>query len=168
MSKHTLRRVMNMKGSKKWTYLIFIGIAEAVGVLSGLLTKAGMDAVMALPKSGLTPPSWVFPIVWAILYALMGIGAARVWMAEDSNAKGRGLWFFVFQLIFNFFWSLLYFNMQWFGVAFIWLVVLWILIAGTAVNFYRVDKAAGLLQIPYLMWAAFALYLNYVTWMLNS
>ena len=89
-------------------------------------------------------------------------------MAEDSNAKGRGLWFFVFQLIFNFFWSLLYFNMQWFGVAFIWLVVLWILIAGTAVNFYRVDKAAGLLQIPYLMWAAFALYLNYVTWMLNS
>lgn len=152
----------------KWVYGIFIGIAEAVGALSGWLSKAGMDAVMELPKSSLTPPSWVFPVVWAILYALMGIGAARVWMAGDSDAKGRGLWFFVFQLIFNFFWSLLYFNMQWFGVAFIWLVILWILIAGMAVNFYRVDRVAGLLQIPYLLWVAFAGYLNYVTWMLNS
>lgn len=152
----------------KWVSIVFIGIAEAVGALSGWLTKAGMDTVMALPKSSLTPPGWVFPVVWAILYALMGIGAARVWKAEGSAARGRGLWLFVFQLIFNFFWSLLYFNMRWFGAAFLWLVVLWILIAGMAANFYQVDKAAGLLQIPYLLWVAFALYLNYITWMLNS
>ncbi len=147
--------------------MIFIGIAEAVGAVSALLTKDGMDRVMELPKSSLTPPPWLFPIVWGILFLLMGIGAARVWLAPDSPEKGKGLWFFVFQLIFNFFWSLLYFNMQWFGVAFIWLIVLWILIAGMAYNFYQMDKAAGLLQVPYLLWVAFAGYLNYVTWMLN-
>lgn len=156
-----------MKGNK-WTYLIFILITEAVGAVSGLLTRGGMDAVMALPKSSLTPPAIVFPIVWSILYALMGIGTARVWLAPDSDAKGRGLWFYVFQLIFNFFWSLIYFNMQWFGVAFLWLLILWILIAGMAWNFYQADKAAGLLQVPYLVWVAFAGYLNYVTWLLNK
>lgn len=156
-----------MKGSKAWTYLIFIGIAQAVGAVSGWLTRDGIDAVMALPKSGLTPPPWVFPIVWVILFALMGIGAARVWMAPDSIEKSRGLWFFLYQLIFNFFWSILFFNMQWFGVALVWLAVLWILIALMAWNFYQTDKAAGLLQLPYLLWVAFAGYLNYVTWSLN-
>ena len=167
MSRHTLRRVMNMKGSKKWTYVIFIGIAAAVGALSGWLTKKGMDVVMALPKSSLTPPPWVFPVVWGILFALMGIGAARVWLAPDSVERNRGLWFFVYQLIFNFFWSILYFNMQWFGLALIWLGILWVLIALMTWNFYQVNKAAGLLQIPYLLWVAFAGYLNYVTWSLN-
>ncbi len=157
-----------MKNKKLWTYVIFIGISEAVGILSGLLTRNGMERVMELPKSSLTPPSWVFPIVWTVLFLLMGVGAARIWLAEDSNAKFNGLWFYVFQLIFNFFWSLLFFNMQWFGVAFIWLIVLWILIAGMAYNFYQVDKAAGLLQVPYLIWVTFAGYLNYVVWALNS
>ncbi len=157
-----------MKNKKSWTYVIFIGIAEAVGAVSALLTKKGMDAVMELPKSSLTPPSWLFPIVWGILFLLMGIGAARLWQINDSKAKSNGLWLFVFQLIFNFFWSLLYFNMQWFGAAFVWLIILWVLIAGMTVNFYRVDKAAGLMQLPYLIWVAFAGYLNYVTWMLNS
>lgn len=156
-----------MKNRKLWTYGIFIGISEAVGAISALLTKKGMDAVMELPKSSLTPPPWLFPIVWGILFLLMGIGSARVWNSPDSDAKSKGLWFFIFQLIFNFFWSLLYFNMQWFGIAFVWLIVLWILIAGMAYNFYQVDKAAGLQQIPYLIWVAFAGYLNYITWMLN-
>ncbi len=157
-----------MKNRKLWTYIIFIGISEAVGILSGLLTRNGMDRVMELPKSGLTPPSWVFPIVWTVLFLLMGVGAARVWLAEEGSARSNGLWFYVFQLIFNFFWSLLFFNMQWFGAAFIWLILLWILIAGMAVNFHRADKAAGLLQIPYLVWVTFAGYLNYVVWALNS
>ena len=159
---------MNMKHKTLWTYASFIGISEAVGALSALLTKKGMDAVMALPKSGLTPPPWVFPVVWTVLFALMGIGAARVWLAPDSDAKSKGLWCFVFQLIFNFFWSLLYFNMQWFAVAFFWLIALWVLIAGMALNFYRVEKLSGWLQAPYLLWVAFAGYLNYVTWSLNG
>ena len=73
-----------MRSSKNWTYVVFIGIAEAVGALSGWLTKDGMDAVMDLPKSSLTPPPWVFPVVWGILFALMGIGAARIWLTPDS------------------------------------------------------------------------------------
>ena len=137
-------------------------------MVSGWLTKDGIDAVMALPKSSLTPPAWVFPIVWGILFALMGIGAARVYLSPDSVEQNRGIGFFTYQLIFNFFWSILYFNMQWFGVALLWLVVLWILIALMAWNFYKADKLAGLLQIPYLLWVAFAGYLNYVTWSLNK
>lgn len=156
-----------MKKMNPWVYVIAVVLTEAVGVLSGLLSREGMEAFESVRQSALTPPAIVFPIVWTILYALMGIGAARVYEAPPSQNRSRGFWLFVFQLIFNFFWSLFFFNMQAFGFSFLWLVALWILILLMTLNFYQSDRPAGVIQIPYLVWVAFAGYLNFTVWQLN-
>ncbi len=156
---------------KKYTwkvYALWIVLTEAVGGLSGWLSRDGMELYMsAVRQPPLSPPGWVFPVVWAILYALMGIGAARIWLAPASNARSRGLLLYIVQLAFNFFWSIIFFNLQNFGLAFIWLAALWLLILWMILTFRRVDKPAALIQLPYLIWTAFALYLNLGVWLLN-
>lgn len=148
-------------------YAFFIALSEAVGVLAGILTMGGMEAYNALVKPALTPPDIVFPIVWSILYALMGISAARIWLTPPSHARTRSLRLFTVQLIVNFFWSILFFNLQAFGFAFIWLILLWVLILLMILSYREIDKTAALLQIPYLLWVTFAGYLNFMVWMLN-
>ena len=149
-------------------YVCFIAVTEAVGALSGFLTRSGTKAYEAnIIKPALTPPGSVFPVVWAILYALMGIGAARIWLSRPSTMRTRSLLLFVVQLAVNFCWSLLFFNKQAFGFAFIWLVLLWVLILLMIRTFYKVDPLAAKLQIPYLLWVTFAGYLNYMVWQLN-
>ena len=143
-------------------------MVEAVGALSGWLTREGMEVYKEeLTKPPLSPPGIVFPIVWAILFALMGIGAARVWLARPSRERSRALWVFGLQLGFNFFWSIFFFNLQWFGFALLWLVVLWVLILWMTLLFRQVEPAGWWLQIPYLLWVAFAAYLNFGVWRLN-
>ncbi len=138
-------------------YLTFILVSLAVGGLSAFLTRNSMNVFDAVTKPPLTPPAIVFPIVWTILYTLMGIGAARVYLKEpDSSA----LSVFGINLFFNFFWSIIFFNMRAFCFAFIWLLVLLAIVLVMTVKFYRVDKAAGLLQIPYCIWLVIAAYLN--------
>lgn len=154
---------------KNWKiYAFWIAIAEGVGALSGFLSRKGMqlyDHTVVQPS--LSPPMWVFPVVWSILYALMGIGAAMVWLASESNLRKKGLNLFVSQLIINFFWSLIFFNLQAFGFAFIWLLLLWALVAWMSWTFYQVKPLAGWLQLPYLLWLTFAGYLTIAVWMLN-
>ncbi|MBP3493876.1 MAG: tryptophan-rich sensory protein [Oscillospiraceae bacterium] len=150
------------------TYGLWILLAEAVGGLSGFLTREGTKIYNAtIEQPPLSPPAIVFPIVWGILFALMGVGAARVYLAPPSAIRTRGLRLFFVQLAFNFFWSILFFNLQNFGFALVWLLALWVLILWMILAFYRVDKWAALLQIPYLLWVSFAAYLNYGVWMLN-
>lgn len=154
---------------KKPNYLRWILAVETVGILSGILSRNGTQAYgETILKPALSPPAVLFPVVWTILYALMGIGAARIAAAPDSRARSLALNVFVMQLIVNFFWSLIFFNAQAFGFAFIWLLLLWVLIGGMFFLFYRVDRAAALLQIPYFFWVAFAAYLNYGVWQLNK
>lgn len=156
-----------MKQSWK-VYLFWIALAEAVGLLSGLLSREGtvIFGQTAL-QPPLSPPAIVFPIAWTILYALMGIGAARVSMTPASADRSRGLNLFVTQLIVNFFWSLIFFNAQAYGFALLWLILLFVLVLWMTLEFRKVDPLAALLQIPYLLWLAFAAYLNYGVWMLN-
>lgn len=116
----------------------------------------------------LSPPMWLFPIVWGILYALMGISAARIWIAPESLERRRGLNLFIAQLIVNFFWSLIFFNLQAFGFAVVWLTLLWVLVAWMIFTFYHVDKLAAWMQVPYLTWLTFAAYLTCGVWVLNS
>lgn len=153
----------------KWkTYGLWILLAEVVGALSGWLTREGMEVYKAeLVKPPLSPPGIVFPIVWVILFALMGIGAARVWLARPSRERNQALGVFALQLGFNFFWSIFFFNLQWFGFALLWLVVLWGLILWMTLLFRKVEPAGWWLQIPYLLWVAFAAYLNFGVWRLN-
>lgn len=154
---------------KKWIpYIIGIGSAVAVGALSGLLSMEGMERYSeTVVKPALTPPDWLFPVVWTILYTLMGISAARIWLCPDSPQRTRGLNLYIAQLIINFFWSLIFFNAQAFGFAAIWLILLWVLVLLMIRAFSKVDKIAAYLQIPYLIWLTFALYLNIAVWLLN-
>ena len=157
-----------MKKSNWKPYAFWILLAEGVGALSGWLTREGVRIYQqTIVQPPLSPPPIVFPIVWAILFALMGIGAARVYLTPASAARSRGLLLFLVQLAFNFLWSIVFFNLQLFGFAFLWLIALWLLIAWMTVSFYQVDPLAALLQIPYLLWVAFAGYLTLGVWLLN-
>ena len=159
---------MLLKKSTWKPYVVAILLTEAVGGLSSLLTQKGVDVYnSSVVKPPLSPPPTVFPIVWGILYALMGAGAARVWMAEPSKERSTGLRLYAVQLAFNFVWSLLFFNGQYFGFAFLWLVVLLALIVAMTLNFKDVDRPAAYMQIPYLLWVFFAGYLNLGVWLLN-
>ena len=149
-------------------YGFWILLSEAVGALSGWLSRNAISLYTeAIQKSALSPPAVVFPVVWSVLFALMGIGAARISLAAPSRAQTRALRIFLIQLAVNFFWSIFFFNLRWFGFAFFWLAGLWILILLMILAFRRVDPIAALLQIPYLLWVSFAGYLNFAVWMLN-
>ena len=155
---------------KPWkTYLLWILLAEAVGGLSRWLTRAGTKAYsQTIVQPPLSPPRWVFPVVWTLLFALMGIGAAKVYLAQPSKERSRGLNLFIAQLVVNFFWSPIFFNQQAFGLAFFWLLLLWGLVLWMILTFRKVDSLASKLQIPYLLWLTFAAYLNFGVWKLNG
>lgn len=150
------------------TYAAWVLLTEAVGGLAGWLTREGTKLYTEqIVQPPISPPAIVFPIVWVVLYALMGVSAARIWMAPPSDGRRLGLGLYAGQLAFNFFWSIFFFNLQWFGFALLWLVVLWALIAAMVLVFYRMELLAARLQLPYLVWVAFAGYLNAGVWLLN-
>ena len=139
------------------TYITFILIPLAVGGLSAFLTQGNMDVFDMVTKPPLTPPAVVFPIVWTILYTLMGVGAARVYLKNPSSAA---ISVFGINLFFNFFWSIFFFNMRAFCFSFFWLLALLAVVIVMTIKFYREDSVAGLLQIPYCIWLIIAGYLN--------
>ena len=155
---------------KPWkTYLLWILLAETVGGLSGWLTREGTKAYsQTIVQPPLSPPGWVFPVVWTILFALMGVGAAKVFLSPASEYRSRGLNLFIAQLVVNFFWSPVFFNARNYGFAFFWLLLLLTLVAAMTYFFWKADKKAALAQVPYLLWVLFAAYLNYGVWKLNA
>lgn len=164
---YAFRGGMFMKQTWK-TYLFWILLSEAAGILAAILTQEGMVRFRETTvQPHFSPPPVLFAIVWPLLYALMGTGAARVWLAAPRGARQTGINLFFAQLIFQFFWSLLFFNAGAYGLSFYWLAVLWVLILLMILAFERVDRAAALLQIPYLLWVTFAGILNFAVWRLN-
>lgn len=155
--------------SKVKPYIISIVIALGIGGLAAFLTKDNMNMYERIIRPALAPKAYIFPIVWTILYILMGISSALVWLQrkEKPELVLDALMAYVIQLILNFFWSLLFFNLQNFLFSFIWLVLLWIAIIIMIVRFYRVKPFAAYLQIPYLLWVTFAGYLNFMIYRLN-
>lgn len=147
-------------------YVISIAIALAVGALSGFLSMEGMENFESFNQPPLSPPAILFPIVWTILYILMGISSAIVW-EKGKGRNGRALLIYALQLIVNFFWSIIFFNLNAFLFAFIWLLLLLLLIVLMIIEFYKIDKTAAFLQIPYLIWVSFAGYLTIMTYLLN-
>ncbi len=145
---------------------ISLAISLGVGLLAGILTSNSFGVYSSLIKPPLSPPAVLFPIVWFILYTLMGISAYIIYRS-DNDYKYLALTIYVVQLVFNFFWSIIYFNLQNPLFAFVWLVMLWLLIIAMIITFAKIDKAAALLQIPYLLWVTFAGYLNLALYILN-
>ena len=157
-----------MKSTILRTYAFWIFSALAVGILSGLLTGTGTKnfSDVALQPS-FAPPPVVFPIVWTLLYTLMGISAARIALMSSSPATKKGLNLYVAQLIVNFFWSLIFFNADAYGFSVLWMLLLLSLVLLMVLQFQKADPPAAILQIPYLLWLAFALVLNIRIWQLN-
>jgi tryptophan-rich sensory protein len=154
---------------KPWkTYVLWIAICEAVGFFAGILTRQGTEIyAQTAIKPPLTPPGWLFPVVWVVLYSLMGIGAARITLAPQSANRSRGLNLMVTQLVVNFFWPLLFFNAGAYGFALLWLLVLWGMVLWMILVWRKVEPLAAWLQIPYQLWLSFAVYLNAGVWYLN-
>lgn len=149
-------------------YVFWILLTEAVGALAAALTREGTELYQtAIQKPPLSPPAIVFPIAWVLLYALMGVGMARVALSDREQARKNGLHIYLTQLAFNFFWSIIFFNFRNYGFAFLWLIALWALILWMILLFRKADRIASYLQIPYLLWVTFAGYLNAGVWLLN-
>lgn len=119
-------------------------------------------------KPSLSPPGWLFPVVWTVLYILMGVASYLVYTSRAPQRHRRSaLAFYAVQLLFNFAWSIIFFNLEAYLFAFVWLCALWLLILITMLLFFRADRTAGLLMLPYLLWVSFAGYLNYGIYLLN-
>lgn len=150
-------------------YVISIAAALLTGALSAFLTRGNMDIYERINVPPLSPPQWLFPVVWSILYILMGIGSACVYLKGkdgDTSAKDALSIYFI-QLAVNFCWSIIFFNMEAFLLSFLWLLLLWLLVFIMMRRFYRICPIAGWLQVPYLLWIKFAGYLNLMIWILN-
>lgn len=151
-------------------FIISILIPLAVGGLAAYLTRNSMDIYSEINTPTLSPPAILFPIVWSILYVLMGISSAIVIINRQKNLECAdiGIAYYAISLAFNFVWSLIFFNFRSYLFAFLWLLALLYLIIRTILCYKEVNKTAAYLQIPYALWVTFAGYLNFMIYWLNK
>lgn len=151
-------------------YVISVLIALGVGGLSALVTSGNTDVYDNVVRPPLAPPSWLFPVAWTILFILMGISSAIIYtMRCQTNPRLRNdaLKIYTLNLIVNFMWSVIFFNLRAFLFAFIWILLLWLIIIFMITRFGKISRTAAYLQIPYLLWVTFAAYLNLAIYILN-
>ena len=152
-----------------WVFAKFILLPLAAGALSAFFSRGAYASFAQIRKPAIAPPGWLFPVVWTILYILMGIASWLCFVSEGTHAeKKKALAVYGLQLFFNFFWSIFFFRFEWYLFAFLWLVLLWLLIIWCIVLFDACSKAAGWLMVPYLAWVTFAGYLNLSIYLLNK
>ncbi len=147
--------------------LICLAIPLGVGILATLLS-GGTDLYKTINQPPLSPPAWLFPLVWTVLYLLMGEASYRVLVSgKDSAEIRKALIAYGVQLALNFLWPLVFFGGKMYLTAFFVLIGLWIAIFITLQRFSRIDETAGDLLIPYFLWVTFAGYLNFGVFLLN-
>ena len=154
----------NMKKVKPYIFSILLSLA--VGGLSALVTAGNMNIYDKINTPPLSPPGWLFPVVWTVLFILMGVSSASVFKSR-STKKDDALFVYGISLVLNFAWSIFFFNMQSFLLSFVILVALWLSILLTIIRYYKIDKISAWLQLPYLIWVTFAGYLNFAIILLN-
>ena len=151
-------------------YIVSCIISLGVGIISAIVTSGSMDIYERIVKPPLAPPAILFPIVWTALYILMGISSGRIWVMREQNpAEAKdALSVYAMSLAVNFLWSVIFFNFGAFLVAFVWILFLLALIIATVLRYIKLDKLSAYLQIPYIVWVAFATYLNLAIFLLNT
>ena len=161
--------MFNEKKRKIAVYAIAIAIPLATGLFSALLTMDSMQIYSEINTPPLAPPSILFPIVWTILYVLMGISSGIVWQKRNEAPAqvNTAISYYAMSLAFNFVWSIIFFNFRQYLFAFIWLLGLLYLIVRTILAYKPISPVAAYLQIPYALWVSFAGYLNFAIWLLN-
>lgn len=146
---------------------VFLLLVFAVAGIGGVATSSSVGGwYQTLAKPSFNPPDWIFGPVWTTLYAMMALAAALAWRRGGARRRPAIAWFCI-QLTLNLCWSLLFFGLQLIGAALICLVLLWLAIAVALRHFWRIDRLAGLLLVPYLVWVGFAGALNFMIWQLN-
>ncbi|MBQ9949557.1 MAG: tryptophan-rich sensory protein [Clostridia bacterium] len=152
-----------------WKLLIIcIAIPLAVGGISALVTHEAMESFSSLNQPPLSPPPSLFPVVWSILFTLMGIASYLVCTSGAQREEIRGaLWLYGIQLLINFLWTIIFFNFAMYTFAFLWILMLLAFVIANTVSFYKIRKSAGLLLLPYVAWIIFAGYLNFMISVLN-
>ena len=154
--------------TKYKAYIISCIIALGIGLLSSFITMKNMD-LSFFKQPALSPPAFLFPIVWTMLYILMGISAAKIFRLQSGypDATRSALSTYASSLLVNFTWSIIFFNFGALFLAFLWIILLEFLVIKTIKQYAAIDKNASLLQIPYAVWVAFAAYLNLAIVILN-
>ena len=147
---------------------IFVALCLLVSAAGGVVTATSVDTwYQALAKPSFNPPDWVFAPVWTTLYFLMGVSGWRVWRRSASRATRGALALFGLQLFLNFAWSALFFGFQRIDLALIDIVILFVAIVANMILFWRIERLATLLLVPYAAWVVFAIVLNVSIWLLN-
>ncbi|MBQ9017359.1 tryptophan-rich sensory protein [Candidatus Saccharibacteria bacterium] len=158
---------------KVWRIWLAIAIPLGGGLLVSLFTRDAMGQFNSLEKPFLAPPDWLFPVAWTILYILMGLASYYIWHEGHLGKKKQkvmaktALWFYGIQLVFNFAWTIVFFNLGWYWAAFVLLLVMWMLEIALVILAGKMSKAALWCLIPYLLWTTFAGYLNLMIAILN-
>jgi translocator protein len=148
--------------------IVSILIAQGVGVIGSVFTVSSVNIWFeTLVKPLWNPPSWVFGPVWITLYTLMGISAYLVWKQKNIAGAKTALKVYGVHLLFNALWSILFFGLKNPGLAFAEIIILLILILITTILFWKINRWAGILMTPYIVWVLFATFLNYAIWTLN-
>lgn len=150
-------------------FFIAVLLPLTVGSISGALTMNSMNTYSQVVLPSFAPPSWLFPIVWTILYILMGIASFLIYRTQaPAGLRLRAFWLYGAQLVVNFIWPLIFFSLQQYLAALICILLLLALIGATMVAFSKINKTAAWLMLPYLLWVSFAGILNLSIYLLNS
>jgi translocator protein len=160
---------MKLSPSFKFINLfIHLLVPQVVGGIAGFITVNSVTSWYSrLNKPSFNPPNFIFGPVWTLLYILMGISSYLIWAKRHSFYATKSLFVYGIQLILNFSWSIVFFGLKLPLGAFINVLLLWISIISMIILFYKVDKKAAFLQVPYLLWVSFASVLNYFIVLLN-
>ena len=147
--------------------IVCVAIPLVLGLVSSLITGNSMEVFAEVNKPALSPPAWLFPVVWTILYTLMGISSYLILTSDKGGMKVQAIRLYNYQLIVNLLWPTFFFNLGWYFFSFLWLILLWILVLLMILKFKEISKLAAYLNIPYIIWLTFAGYLNLTIWLLN-
>lgn len=149
-------------------FVISILMCQLAGIIGSLFTSSSIPTWYAtLNKPSFNPPNWIFAPVWISLYVMMGISFYLIWRKSGIPNFGFLMSVFIFQLVLNAFWSIIFFGLKSPGFAFLEIIFLWLAILMCVIYFFKVSKISSFLLIPYLLWVGFASVLNYFLWQLN-
>lgn len=148
------------------TFLYSLLFTFLLAIAGGVVTYLGMPGFKEALQPPLSPPAFLFPIVWTLLFALMAFSAAVIYDSGHPDMP-KALFVYTVQLTMNFWWCVLFFGFRLYLTSFIWIILLWAAVLVMIVLFSRINKLAGLLQLFYLVWLTFAAYLNFGVWFLN-
>ncbi len=151
-----------------FTFIIAILIPLLTGIFSAFLTAGDMKLYETMTRPALSPPGFLFPIVWTVLYIVMGTASFFIYTSDaEKEQKRRALSLYVAQLLMNFFWSTLFFTYQLYFLSFLWLMGMWVLILLCGIRFYKIHRASGIMMGGLLLWTTFAAYLNFASFIIN-